>query len=321
MIYFKNYYKEGVMEEINSKKILDKGNEFKKTMANQAILNTIYLIGCVLLFFVFLGDTLKTIVAIFNGVVEQKWSVITPTLVDLLVVGLSAKKAWELLNIIKDPKLFLIPNENSEITKDGVSSYIKNKQTETNIFSIFFIPVWYGVFVFIWDLITSKLSIFNEYTLQHMHFINALILVPIGVLLILYFPLVYANFKYREFLIKETNLTITDKEKQRQKEDFVWVKILKGATLGLLFLNLTLVGTFKLNSISVFEAINPIDNKQDLISKINSLECKQISFDSYHNTPTINIHYQTVDDNDKSYAITPALKEELQRATCKDLSK
>lgn len=309
------------MEEINSKKILDKGNEFKKTMANQAILNTIYLIGCVLLFFVFLGDTLKTIVAIFNGVVEQKWSVITPTLVDLLVVGLSAKKAWELLNIIKDPKLFLIPNENSEITKDGVSSYIKNKQTETNIFSIFFIPVWYGVFVFIWDLITSKLSIFNEYTLQHMHFINALILVPIGVLLILYFPLVYANFKYREFLIKETNLTITDKEKQRQKEDFVWVKILKGATLGLLFLNLTLVGTFKLNSISVFEAINPIDNKQDLISKINSLECKQISFDSYHNTPTINIHYQTVDDNDKSYAITPALKEELQRATCKDLSK
>ena len=96
------------------------------------------------------------------------------------------------------------------------------------------------MFVIIWDTITSQLSIFNEYTLQHMHFVNALILVPIGVLLILYFPLVYANFKYREFLIKETNLTITNKEKQTQEEEFVWVKILKGATLGLLFLNLTL---------------------------------------------------------------------------------
>lgn len=319
------------MEEIDSKKILHKGNEFKKAMTVQAGLNTLYLVGSVLLFFVFLGDTFKTIAAIFNGVVEQKWSVITPTLIDLLVVGLSSKKAWELLNIIKNQQLFLVPNENNEITKDSVASYIKNTQVDINIFSIFFIPVWYGVFVIIWDTITSQLSIFNEYTLQHMHFVNALILVPIGVLLILYFPLVYANFKYREFLIKETNLTITNKEKQTQEEEFVWVKILKGATLGLLFLNLTLIGTFKLNSFSIFEAINPIDNKQDLISKISSLECKQISFDTYHNNPTIDIHYQTiirsnwnddrVNDNDKSYVITPKLKEELQNATCKDLSK
>lgn len=162
------------MEQTDLKKILIKDNNFKKNITNQILLNFTYLIGAVLLFFVFLGDIFNTIGNFYTIFVDQKWSIIIPSIIDIIIIGFTFKIIVNVLKILLNDNLF-IEKSNKEITKENLIDFIKKDHIKIFICPIFPIILIYPFIVIVWEFFTHKLSFFNEYTLLNLEFINTIV--------------------------------------------------------------------------------------------------------------------------------------------------
>lgn len=232
------------MEQTDLKKILIKDNNFKKNITNQILLNFTYLIGAVLLFFVFLGDILNTIGNFYTIFVDQKWSIIIQSIIDIIIIGFTFKIIVDVLKVLLNDNLF-IEKSNKEITKENLIDFIKKDHIKIFICPIFPIILIYPFIVIVWEFFTHKLSFFNEYTLLNLEFINTIVFFPIIVLLVLYIPLRYAHHSYKNSLINKATESISKKEQNElfsvQQSNYFDLKLQKIIILILLFLILLII--------------------------------------------------------------------------------